>query len=303
MPYVKLLHTGRAGDATLDGKRNYTTVYRVITDSPSVGQGEVLFFTPGIPQHLSRYEDATGTTWDDYARLVKKRATQDSQSRRVWTVTCEYSTDLLQLEYTDNLAAKPPEYQWSTSVVEREAKPDDEANGNDALPILNSAKDLIVPPPLIDERVLQLDYEANVVDSAYSPIEAYKYLGAINSDTLFLGSHTFEPYTARCVEWSARRKYTQLFAYWETHITLQFRYGGWKLKIRDQGMRERVDGKLVHIVIEGRTTSGSKSPDVPVNTPVDLNGSGRILPNGEDPVYLDRVPFRKLPFSVMNIQL
>ena len=174
---------------------------------------------------------------------------------------------------SDDPLSRPAEI--SVSDVNDELPVD--VDRNDAA-IVNSAGEAFDPPltrPSNDKRITITRNRAN-----YTIAEFLDYKDRINSavwEGLAAG-------TVRYVGESAVTVQEGEVSYWRVTHELLLRPDGWTRKILDQGFRETAgtdsDNKPKYTVI--KDTAGT-----PVSQPVLLNGSGKKLVSGADPVILE----------------
>lgn len=162
--------------------------------------------------------------------------------------------------------------------------------------ITNSSEEAFDPPVTRDFHDLVLRIERN--ELAYYPLVAYQYKGAVNSD-VFLG---FPAGTVLCTVMDATKARASNLVYWRITYEFHMRWDGWKLKMIEQGFREK----------NGTNPDGSpKYKDITdengnlVSQPVLLDGSGKKLSQAAitagNFVKREFVIRRSLPFSVLNL--
>jgi hypothetical protein len=81
--------------------------------------------------------------------------------------------------------------------------------------------------------------------------------------------------------------------YWSVTYEIHFRREGWHKDILDQGRYEIESGDKLKAIED--------SEDRPVADPVLLDGSGKQLPAGEDPVFLPYHVYKRLPYAPLNL--
>jgi len=159
-------------------------------------------------------------------------------------------------------------------------------------PILNSADES--PDPSITRDISDLVLRIRRNEAAFNPLQASDYKEAINSDW-FWG---FAPGLVRCIQYNARIARSGNFWYWQVQYEFQIRRIGWKLKIIDEGFREKTgidsEGKPIYKVIKD-------DEETSVSQPQQLDGNGRKKNDGAPAVLLEFDLYNSLPFSVLGL--
>jgi hypothetical protein len=243
---------------------------------------------PDVPAYWAPLSDAH-PFW-----YVKHKSAKPSNGAFNWQVTVEY-------EYYDNPLAARPKVTWTRG---RTSEPiDREVDGK---PILMSS-DEPVDPPLMEEysfRILKI--EKNVSLTLYDDEVLRGFIGSINSvqwQPLLLADatsvpneppkyHFFAPYIVKCEDISGTPE--RVGNTWFVHVTFEFHvhddqividtddWLGWRRRVLDIGFREvssvGQDGSVEYAEIRDKN-------DNPMTHPVKLDGSGKKLADGADPVW------------------
>lgn len=301
---------GRTGRSSEGATREYTRVFRVLTDNVLDGP-LVVMIGSGLPQVGNAYSEASGAV-DLGARVTTVDPVQDQDNPKVWTVTIRYSTapgpqasgsgsggkgtkggsGTDPSEDSRNPLLRPAEVGWSFT---RYRKPVRKANlyaiggavnsaVDTVVPVVNSAGDPFVPIPEIDDSRLVLSVSRN--EATFDPLVAIDYQDAVNSDG-FLGA---AKRTAK-LNLSAKRDWDKVIGpYYKVQYEIEFRREGWLLSILDAGLHD-LNGK---VLID---TNGQ-----PYSDEVPLNGFGGKLANPDDGyVYLDYIVYKERPFAALNL--
>jgi len=207
-------------------------------------------------------------------------------------------------EAIEDPLAEDAETQWtSTTTTEPiDVDADDE-------PITNSAGEPPDPPLTEDfhDEVLRRRYKSEDFDS----ILAGEYRGKLNSDE-FMGR---QPGTCKLVTFNATEKRTGFGWYYDIDVEIHVRNDGWEKRFEDRGMREIVGVKDViryagadPVYIPDYQDITSTLIDengdeklIPVTEPVALDGNGRQLTDGAEPVYITRQTKKMKPFALLGI--
>ena len=230
------------------------------------------------------------TPWA-YVKTVRA----DALGTKTFLITVNY-------EAIEDPLAEIPETQWSFSSTTEPIDLDVEGE-----PITNSAGEPPNPPLTEDFEDLVLRRSMNW--ESFDPIVAATYMGKINSD-VFLG---FPPGVCKIKEFSGEQRKTGPFWYWAVNIEVHIRWDGWRKRFEDKGMRELIGTK--EVVIAGRTITvpdyqtitetmvneGDEDVAIPITEPVSLDGEGKRLGVGQNPVYLEYITKASLPFNILGI--
>lgn len=278
---IKEIHNGRDGDDEVSkqkGIRRYTRVYRAVTTSNTDDAKVVLAGAPNLGAVHPN---------DSRAYCRRRRARNESFSKRVWIVTLAYSTER---EMQENPLTDPAEIEWATEQFQRPCEKDKDGNG-----IVNSAGDPPDPPAQRDDSRVTATISKNL---ATVPSWILTYRDAVNDDAFQLDGITIPKGIAkiqavRVSKWQERNDY--LFRV----VTLTMHFAptdeeDWPITFLDRGFRERIDGVMYQI-----TNGGDKEE---VTAPVKLNGAGRKL---EDPppcgVFMSYDVYNQMNFSVLPL--
>ena len=280
---VDEIHTGRDGDDEVSqkkGVRRYTRVYRVVTNANTDGANVVLAIAPKLG---SVYPS------DFRAFCRRRRARNESFSKRVWIVTIAYSTER---ELQENPLADPAETEWGTEQFQR---PVFKNKANQA--ILNTAGDPPDPPAQRDDSRITAVTTKNL---AVVPAWILTYRDAVNDAEFQLDGITIPKGIAkiqavRVSKWQERND----IRFRVVTITMHFAQTedvDWPITFLDQGFREKIAGEMFRILDDG---DGQE-----VTAPVPLDGAGAKLANptpanahfNEEYVY-DLLPFNVLPLT------
>lgn len=217
---------------------------------------------------------------------------QKSESPFAWVVTCTYSNETDSEEIEQRVTALNPmdrraKLSWSSNQYTLAIHKD--INGN---AILNSAGDYFIdPPPEIQVSRWTVTVTKNLLAI---PAWLLLYQDAINSGPFVVGGLTVNAGCARLVgmQISDLQKENG-FEFYPLSITMEFRKEGWKLKLLNQGYKQRGGASCV-------TKEG-----IPVTSPACLDASGmQIDPDDVDPetaTYLDFDVYESLDFSVLPL--
>lgn len=213
-----------------DGSRDFVRKFIVKVFNTSLG-ADAICQAPGLPLPFSPYVCEDGAEFDLAAVMVEISAVPaDPASRKVWIVTCNYSTRVPEggvPEFTrmgsiftgtqNNPDLEPPEIDWDFEVVQRAPIRD-----LDGEAYVTSANQPFIPAPQFEAARNVLVYTRNELD--FSRAYASQYNFALNSDT-FLGA---APGTAQCLPIRAKRMHRGRLAYWR--VTCRIRFGLAKYK-------------------------------------------------------------------------
>jgi len=240
-------------------------------------RGPLARSAPGIPQE---WETWPGDDW----MFVNNINVLPGNGPMAMRVTASYTSIANPLEQDRDIS-------WGYQVT---AEPiDRDINGN---PITNSARETPDPPMTEDVHDLILRIGRN--EDHYNALLAHAYSGSINND-MFFG---FAPSFCKCHHIEGTRARAGDLIYWKVRYELHFRLRppipgvpeiGWVRRFLDQGMREKDSDGVLHIITDAN--------EIQLPQPSLLDGSGQVLAEGADAVFLEYQTRRQLPFSVLNL--
>jgi len=280
----KEIHNGRDGDD--DGKaRRYTRVFRATTSSNSDDAAVVLLSAP-----------AYGAVYpaDMAARCQRRGARNESFSKRIWIVTCNYSTER---ELQENPLQDAAEITWETDSGQKPV-----AKDRDGKAYLNSAGDPFDPPAMMDDS----DWVANIQKNvAQVPAWFRTYKDAVNSDAFTLDGLDVEIGEAklsniRLGRWEERNdiRYRSLsMSIGIKEVDVANKKYGWMIETQDAGFHKKdpTDAtKRVKI-----TLADGSEPTAPVL----LDGSGAVLanPSLDNAEFVRCNAYNAQPFSILPL--
>lgn len=184
----KEIHNGRDGEDQVgsDGKRitRYTRVFRAETDD-NMDDADVVGAHEDCPKLLDAHPQNVWAT----CRRVRPR--NESFSKRVWLVTCVYSTAAFssdELDPIENPLNERADIDWSTAFYTRPCAYN-LAGPNAGKAVLNAANRPFDPPVEADDSRWGANVTKNVADVP-SWLGAYgKKGGAVNSDPFNLDGY------------------------------------------------------------------------------------------------------------------
>ena len=248
------IHNGRdGGDDESQGRlvRRYSRVFRAVTDNNSDDASVVLASAPSYGAVYPK---------DMRAYCRSRSARNESFSKRVWIVTCLYSTER---EIQESPLDDPPSVEWGTEQFQRPFYKDTDGDA-----ILNSAGDQYDPPVEGDDSRWTATLTRNV---SAVPAWLLTYADAVNSSAFTLDGIAIGERQAKiqAIRLSPVQERNDI-VYRVLTITFHFS-SDWRLEVLDAGFREKVSDEMKRIKNDG----DSEWPTVPVC----LNGSGAVLEN------------------------
>jgi len=256
----KEIHNGRDGDD--DGKaRRYTRVFRATTDSNSDGAAVVL---GNAPVYGAVYPGNLA------ARCRRRGARNESFSKRVWIITCNYSTER---EIEENPLQDAAVITWDTDQFQKPVVKDRDGKAH-----LNSAGDPFDPPAMMDDS----DWVANVQKNvAQVPAWFRTYRDAVNEDKFTLDGLSVAVGEAklghiRLGPWEERNdiRYRVLsMSVGIKQVDEANKKYGWMIESQDAGFR-KIDPDDATKRINITNDDGSEP-----TAPVLLDGAGGVLAN------------------------
>jgi hypothetical protein len=168
-----------------------------------------------------------------------------------------------------NPLARPA--KWTVDVEGQEYPLEFDARDEDKK-VVNTAGDKFADP------IVELDYVTALVitknTASFSQGDVQAYANKCNSDSV----GGWPPNTLLIKKLSGEELYENGVAYWARRYEILANPKGWTRRPRNQGTREKIDGKLVRI---------TGADGYPITTPVDLDNDGKRLAEGADPIYLE----------------
>lgn len=286
------IHNGRDGgsETTKDGKtvRRYSRVIRVVTDD---NYDEATVVLAAMPVEGSVYPD------DASAYLRRRRARNESFSKRVWLVTLAYSSEK---EMEENPLDEPAEISWDTEQFQRPAEKNRAGKA-----ILNAAKDHFDPPPERDDSRITILIRKNL---AVVPAWILKCADRVNEGEIEIDGITIAAGEAklqkvRVSKWQERND----IAYRVVDLIIHLRdkedasHEPWALHNLNAGfhctgrLESEDDPDLQHCVTKG--------DGQPVTTPalLDVDGKQIMNPTVDNATYIDDDIYKELDFSTLPL--
>lgn len=278
---------GRSGNQQLEKfTRKYTRTYNVrvnsVADTAVTVLGALL-----LPPLGSAFPG------DPLAICINRSARSDSSTQYIWRVQCEYSSEAPDPDKQDeNPLLRPTEFKISTEKQKEGI--DADINGNK---LVNSAGDPFLPPIERDGTLIKLTATKNLAIAAFNSATALEYVDKVNDDTW----QGFPPFSVKLESVEASQKWESNMTFWATTWNFSVKMtreddawiGGWSpIRILDQGYHELVDGERRAISEQlGRAKS----------TPTLLDGNGAVLPEEDDPVFLEFELYEQKDFDTLPL--
>jgi hypothetical protein len=272
----------RGGKVATNRLREYSRSFNVISSIRNEDPIAVRL-APGIPPPWSPYVNTVGfADLGSWCKEVTVR--QDRLDPYTWRVEARYSSqvDRPDINQIENPLLRPAEIEWDTVTRERIIMADIDGD-----PIVTVNDERFDPPPMDEEKILQLTVTRN--QAGYNALEYVKYENAVNSDTFL----SFPAGRVKCVRIKGGRQFENGVLFWRVTFQFHFRIRldetddevldadasrrAWQLKILHQGYWKVDAGKRLHVT----DAQGRPSP-----TPRLLDADGTQLAAGEDPVFL-----------------
>lgn len=272
---VQEVWSGRDGENTSRRERNYTRVFQVLVDRPTLGWEAVRLAT-GIPRPWESYLSASGfVDLASFCHSVQGR--QKQEDPYLWDVTARYSNqiDRPDINNIENPLLRPADIAYDSAPVMVPVWYD-----RDGSPVVNSADQSFDPPVEEEEQRLVIQITRNQV--LYDAVGYLAYYNSVNQDPFF----GFPPGMVLCKKITGRRQYENGVFYWPTTFEFNVRLNRdenvpvedtWAFKILDQGWYEKTLGGKLKLMTDafGR----------PLTAPRLLDGGGQPLPSGGTPVF------------------
>jgi hypothetical protein len=277
------IHDGRDGEfesSKTGSVRQYTRVFRVKTDSNYDEAKTVKAVCPPI---------GAVYPYDAFARCRRVRASNTSFSKRVWIVTCHYSTGT---EIEENPLADPAEIEWVTENYQRIYVKDQAGHW-----ICTTAGELYDPPVEGDDARWTIRIKKNVVAV---PTWILTYRNAVNSAAVTVDGVVI---AARCAKLSSIRispvQERNDINFRSLEMGIHTNSETWDKFIENAGFYE-MDGanNRKEIVI---TDSSGKTFKPKKPWPLDANGAAIQAPTLSNVVFNDHRIYPEKDFSVLPL--
>jgi len=184
------------------------------------------------------------------------------------------------------------------------------------VPILNSARQPLDVQHLeeVDVQVVRCTFNTKEWDQE----RAFQYIGCVNENDFLVHIPSinfranFKAGTCKVRQYGGRSMFNNRRAYWAVTIEMMVKYSGWRLQVLDSGFGNRMapgDPKVGDP--DNEVWSSVELPDfgnIPIEQAVDqngnpmavpgmLDGNGKLLKAGEQPVYLDYQIYPEISFA------
>jgi hypothetical protein len=255
------------------GERNYTRVWRVVSDAVYQHPAQAISTAPVIEGDIFPYDAAAK------CKTISADFETVEDSRKVVLVTANYSSGSGGSEDVEdeNPLNDHPDIRWGSKTIRLPVDSTDEDKA-----IQNSAGQKFDPPADEDFHILVYQYSANA--STFNENKASEYRGAINSDNFTLAGLPLAPYEARIASIEATNQERNGVRYWRETTTVEIGTD-WRLTLVDEGTMKKKAGDAAGDVL---LTPILDDHGVPIQEPVLLDGAGQPIenPDNANPVLL-----------------
>ena len=285
---------GRSGSINHLYERRYTRVFDVETDSPYVGPIAVRAHEdiPKIGDYYHGGGEAYGDEFDlgAFANLVDVQSVDEAG--HAWKVTVQYEP---WEPFSDDPSLRKVRVTFGGERTERVVDFD-----KAGVPVRNSAGDRFGDPVTVDDHITTMTITRCEFVSDFDLGLASIYSDTINK----FAWNGFDAYYLKMgIITTSEEQYDSMTQRWYYVVTYPVQVGRrpWRKDLLDQGFNELTgegyggsgDVKTVPIMNEGQ----------PVADPVALDGAGRRLEIGDEPVTLSFDVFDEEDWSGLNINL
>jgi hypothetical protein len=270
----------RSGSIGEDWKRTYSRQWQIITDDKRDGPVTVLAALP--VRRGNAFESGNDVDVGAYCNSISVSCT--GIDGKQWEASAEYGPFDSNV-VPANPIERPIDISWGFDQFQRVAERD-----VDDVAVLNSAGDPYDPPAMIDDSRSVLTITRN--ESTYNDELAADFKDTVNLD-VFWGK---APGTVKVMMISAQiKRDSDIGWYWVVTYQFHINKSGWIQPILDIGMRQLKVGGTAY---EPINVNG-----VPISAPAKLDGEGRALAPGEEPVFLDFTLYEEREFASLNLTL
>lgn len=225
-----------------------------------------------------------------YVKNVSARMTgpQSAEVRAFYGTAGARGGEEAPYENLDDALSQPATWSWhgrqTTEQVDRDINGDPITNSSDESP------DAPLTRPFSDRHLVivrnEASFDAQVADS---------YCETVNADA-FCG---WPAGTALCIEISAEACWQGPQLYYKVTYEFLFRMDGWKGRFLDQGYR--VKDATSASGYKAITIENDDGEQVPIQKPMNLDGEGNLLPDGDDPVWIEPELFATSVFANLGL--
>lgn len=287
--HVKEAFDGRGGSFT-GAERQFTRVFKVRFDAADATPWDAATAADPetnvrVPNHGEPYSDQ-----ETYAVVTTINPVQQ-QTPYDWLVTVEYGA-----WRNRNPAFVPPldaapQVSW-VPLNEQEPYAVDVEN----MPVINSAKQPFDPLPQRDAGPHVLTIRQPEV--YHSIQKGVTYKNTINQGDWKILGYNVRDGSAKCMGITAEsQRYAGFLWYWNVTYVFHLRPEPWDQDILDQGVMQLVETSTGDMVLEHIWPELAVAGGEVVQQNVLLDGNGKPLKPGEDPVFLKRKPYRRVSFN------
>ena len=312
---------GSNGTLQFSSANSYTSTYLVEVDNVNDGP-DTIVAGAAIPGLGVEYSE--GTDNDSSAILLSKTHTRLPGNRNLWRVVCNYGPrGENKLFRTKTLAATAnpidampivsaqaiTRQQTVRDAVLRTPMPN--RNVGNKYPVSSSAGEDMTPRPTRNFPVTAIRIRRNM--TSYS-LHAAEMVGSVNNATFFLDHHGltggFSPAEVQITQFGGRQMIVNDTIFWENEVEIHVNTDGWRLRVVDAGMHE--------LIAEGDNNGAGgvyAAADLPAGQPswrrfkvdgkeipgpVLLDGNGKRLPDGADPVVTEWSIYDEVDFAALH---
>lgn len=170
----------------------------------------------------------TGHPEDSNLKMIGKAISSISDDKRVYEVTCSYSTITTDTVTEDDPLRRAPKITWGTFATSIVAEKDNAGGA-----IENSAGDPYQSPLMKDIFNLEVTIVRN--EANYNPDRADSLMGTINSGSVTIAGKVAEPKTALLTQYTGSNQKENEISFWSVTYKIRFKKDTWVDSILDQG--------------------------------------------------------------------
>lgn len=292
---------GRRGTLDKRGHREYTVVYKVVSDDRRDGPVQA-GNAPGVPQIGDLY--APGNDVDNAAITIAVEVNQ-GDSPYEWLIDVTYSTDLGSYEphKFENPLDEPPElsfgFQERRTICTGRWTDPTSPDPNGALQQGFAASNLepFDPQPEVPVCDPVWTIKKNIQDISY--LAFMSLANCVNSD-IFQGC---SPRTLQLKPPTATRKWHKnVQFYWDVSYQIIFRWETWDLQLLNQGTYYWVNGVPTSNPLSSSNQNNRRPATDSFGNPIVVNlTSSGALNNTSIPTFQRIRYFREINFSALNL--
>lgn len=225
-----------------------------------------------LPQRNTEHPDNASITGNLVCK--SRNVSGISDDKRVFEVTCNYSTVTTEAEFVEDPLKRAAEITWGFFETQRAVEQDNAGNVID-----NSAGDPFFNPIIVDDANLEVTITRN--EKTFDPDRALSFQGSVNNANVTIAGKISTARQAKLVQYTGSKQTENDVDFWKVTYRIRFKDATWDKQILDQGFNKLL-GVILGFNVTQKIVDGSKKP---ITDPVKLDGAGQPLAAGANPNF------------------